>query len=148
MIRKFTEHEEQFFVSMCMDFYNTDGVDHKIPVRNITKTFDKLMHDSSFCEAYAYVEDNEPKAYVLLAFTYSNESGGDVVWIEELYVSPDLRGKGIGSRLLDFVMEKYSYVSRFRLEVTENNAGAVKLYSKKGFKPLKYNQMEIMKTEL
>ena len=41
-----------------------------------------------------------------LALTYSNEAGGMVVWLDEIYVKPEFRSQGIGSELIDFVIEK------------------------------------------
>ena len=67
------------------------------------------------------------------------------MWIEELYTVPDARGTGVASELIDYVLDNYSKAARFRLEVTDENEGAVRLYKKKGFVPLKYNQMEILK---
>ncbi len=58
-----------------------------------------------------------------------------VVWLDEIYVKPEFRSQGIGSELIDFVIEKYkNKISRFRLEITESNIGAKKkLYLSKGF---------------
>ena len=68
-----------------------------------------------------------------------------VVWLDEIYVKPEFRSQGIGSELIDFVIEKYkNKISRFRLEITESNIGAKKLYLSKGFKDLSYRQMEIL----
>ena len=91
MIRKFIETDKQIFIDMCMDFYSGEGVDHSIPIEYASTTFDKLLKSSPFCEAYLYEDNGIVYGYVLLSFTYSNESGGDVVWIEELYTAPTAR---------------------------------------------------------
>lgn len=145
MIRKFIDSDKQNFIDMCMDFYSGEGVDHSIPKEYPSATFDKLLNAYPFCEAYLYENNGIAYGYVLLAFTYSNESGGDVVWIEELYTVPEARGKGVASSLLKHVLNSYKHASRFRLEVTEDNKDAVRLYKKYGFKPLNYKQMEIIK---
>ena len=145
MIRKFIETDKQIFIDMCMDFYSGEGVDHSIAIEYASTTFDKLLKSSPFCEAYLYEDNGIVYGYVLLSFTYSNESGGDVVWIEELYTAPTARGRGIASSLLKYVLDCYKHYSRFRLEVTENNQGAIRLYERNGFKQLNYLQMEILK---
>lgn len=148
MIRKFLESDKSDFLSMCMDFYSGEGVDHTIPVSYAEKTFEKIIHEySPFCDAYMCERNGQSAGYILLAFTYSNEAGGEVVWIEELYTLPEERGTGVASELIDYVLDKYSNAARFRLEVTDENEGAVRLYRKKGFVPLKYNQMEILKNK-
>lgn len=145
MIREIKSDDKIDFIKMCMDFYNTDGVDHVIPISNVEKTFNLLMKVSDFAKAYVYEKNNQIAGYILLAFTYSNEAGGIVVWLEEIYVKSDFRSQGIGSELIDFVIEKYkNKVARFRLEITDSNNSARKLYLSKGFKYLSYRQMEIL----
>ena len=145
MIREIKSDDKIDFIKMCMDFYNTDGVDHSIPVSNMEKTFNLLMEGLDFAKAYVCEKNNITVGYILLALTYSNEAGGMVVWLDEIYVKPEFRSQGIGSELIDFVIEKYkNKISRFRLEITESNIGAKKLYLSKGFKDLSYRQMEIL----
>jgi len=145
LIREIKSDDKIDFIKMCMDFYNTDGVDHSIPVSNMEKTFNLLMEGLDFAKAYVCEKNNKTVGYILLALTYSNEAGGMVVWLDEIYVKPEFRSQGIGSELIDFVIDKYKdNAARFRLEITESNMGAKKLYLSKGFKDLSYRQMEIL----
>lgn len=144
MIREIKSDDKIDFIKMCMDFYNTDGVDHSIPVSNMEKTFNLLMEGLDFAKAYVCEKNNKTVGYILLALTYSNEAGGMVVWIDEIYVKPEFRSQGIGSELIDFVIDKYKdNAARFRLEITESNMGAKKLYLSKGFTDLSYRQMNL-----
>ncbi|WP_337402169.1 GNAT family N-acetyltransferase [Porcipelethomonas sp.] len=144
MIREIKSDDKIDFIKMCMDFYNTDGVDHSIPVSNMEKTFNLLMEGLDFAKAYVCEKNNKTVGYILLALTYSNEAGGMVVWLDEIYVKPEFRSQGIGSELIDFVIDKYKdNAARFRLEITESNMGAKKLYLSKGFTDLSYRQMNL-----
>ena len=144
MIREIKSDDKIDFIKMCMDFYNTDGVDHSIPVSNMEKTFNLLMEGLDFAKAYVCEKNNKTVGYILLALTYSNEAGGMVVWLDEIYVKPEFRSQGIGSELIDFVIGKYKdNAARFRLEITESNMGAKKLYLSKGFTDLSYRQMNL-----
>ena len=144
MIREIKSDDKIDFIKMCMDFYNTDGVDHSIPVSNMEKTFNLLMEGLDFAKAYVCEKNSKTAGYILLALTYSNEAGGMVVWIDEIYVKPEFRSQGIGSELIDFVIDKYKdNAARFRLEITESNMGAKKLYLSKGFTDLSYRQMNL-----
>ncbi|MGN1480291.1 GNAT family N-acetyltransferase [Porcipelethomonas sp.] len=145
MIREINVNDKDKFLIMCKDFYNMDCVDHEIPESYILKTFELLISGSEFTKSFIYEIDGKIAGYILLAFTYSNEAGGMVVWLDEIYVDPEFRGRGVGSDLIDFVVEKYNDAARFRLEVTESNKRAKKLYISKGFKDLTYEQMEILK---
>jgi len=144
LIREIKSDDKIDFIKMCMDFYNTDGVDHSIPVSNMEKTFNLLMEGLDFAKAYVCEKNNKTVGYILLALTYSNEAGGMVVWLDEIYVKPEFRSQGIGSELIDFVIDKYKdNAARFRLEITESNMGAKKLYLSKGFTDLSYRQMNL-----
>lgn len=144
MIREIKSDDKIDFIKMCMDFYNTDGVGHSIPVSNMEKTFNLLMEGLDFAKAYVCEKNNKTVGYILLALTYSNEAGGMVVWLDEIYVKPEFRSQGIGSELIDFVIDKYKdNAARFRLEITESNMGAKKLYLSKGFTDLSYRQMNL-----
>ncbi|MFR4414425.1 MAG: GNAT family N-acetyltransferase [Butyricicoccus sp.] len=85
-------------------------------------------------------ENGQPCAYSL-ALTWSNEAGGLCVWLEEIMVDDEQRGKGIGSRLIAAVHEKYNTAARYRLEVTESNVRASALYHMLGFEDLEYRQL-------
>ena len=79
---------------------------------------------------------------MLLAKTFSQEAGGPVVWIEEIYIRPEYQGKGIGSRVfkkLDAMFDAGVY--RLRLEVEKTNIRAVELYERQGYTWLAYDQM-------
>lgn len=78
---------------------------------------------------------------MLLALTWSNEAGGLCVWLEELMVNESMRGKGIGSKMIAAVHEKYNSAARYRLEVTAENPRAAALYRLLGFEDLPYRQM-------
>ena len=79
--------------------------------------------------------------YAQIARTYSQEAGGPVVWIEELYVKPGYRGRGIGNAFFDLLEKTYPDAARFRLEVEEENEGAVRLYERRGYRFIPYRQM-------
>ena len=60
----------------------------------------------------------------------------DTVWhIMNVAVDPDLRGRGIGSALLDRLIEEVDDpAARYTLEVRTSNAEAIRLYERYGFR--------------
>ena len=104
--------------------------------------FELLLHGTPYADCLIAEDENgQPCAYCLLALTWSNEAGGLCVWLEEIMVDDERRGKGIGSRLIAAVHEKYNTAARYRLEVTESNVRASALYHMLGFENLEYRQM-------
>ena len=79
-----------------------------------------------------------PVGLAFLSFQWTLERGGRVVWLEELYVLPELRGRGAGARLLQATLD----VARERgcraveLEIEASHARAANLYARAGFRPL------------
>ena len=141
-IRSIEKADREFFIDRCHAFYRTPACDHEIPQQNAERTFELLMHGTPYADCLiAEDDDGTPCAYCLLALTWSNEAGGLCVWLDELMVDDEQRGKGIGSRMIAAGHEKYNTAARYRLEVTESNVRAIALYTMLGFEGLPYRQM-------
>lgn len=138
--RKANQGDREFYINSVMEFYNSDAVLHSIPVENIERTFEVVMGKSPFAEIYIMEQEGVKVGYALLAKTYSQESGGEVIWLEEIYVLPQFQGQGIGGKFLEYLKCNYD-VSRLRLEYTPINDLECKIYKKHGFQSLEYKQM-------
>ena len=100
-IRSIEKADREFFIDRCPAFYRTSACDHEIPQQNAERTFELLMHGTPYADCLiAEDDDGTPCAYCLLALTWSNEAGGLCVWLDELMVDDEQRGKGIGSRMI------------------------------------------------
>jgi GNAT superfamily N-acetyltransferase len=82
--------------------------------------------------------DDRPVGLAYLSFQWTLERGGRVCWLEELYVLPELRGRGIGARLLRATLEvaQARACLAVELEVEASHARAANLYARAGFRPL------------
>lgn len=148
LIRRPEPGDKKEYLAMSEEFYATDAVLHPVPKRNFEKTFDLLLTGSRYADAYLAEEDGKTVGYALLAFTWSNEAGGMVVWGEELYIRPPYRGKGIGNAVISRIFKDYGDKAvRFRLETEDSNTGARRLYQRIGFHDLPYRQMILEKSE-
>ena len=67
-----------------------------------------------------------------MAYAFA-EAGGKTVILRQLYVRPELQGRGIGSMLLDEIIESFADAHVFRLEVDEANPRAIDFYVSQGF---------------
>lgn len=68
----------------------------------------------------------------------SAEHGGVIGWLEELYVAPECRGRGVGAQLLTNVLSRAEAL-RWRgleLEVVAGHERAAALYLRHGFRAL------------
>lgn len=136
--------DKETYLKMAREFYATDAVLIHVGEEHFLSTFDELMRSDEYAICYIFELDGKTVGYSLLAKTYSQEAGGLVLWIEEIYVSPEFRGRGIGKAFFDFILKnKPRDVKRLRLEVERENEGAVRLYKSFGFDFLGYDQMII-----
>lgn len=140
MIAKYNAQYRQAVVDMMKDFYHSEAVLKSVPEQYFDNTLNRVESNSPFVSLYVIDDGQGAVGYGLLSHTYSNEVGGDVVWIEELYIDASHRGKGLGAQFLDFVSAQYAHSARIRLEVEPANEGATKLYVKKGYSALPYQQ--------
>lgn len=76
--------------------------------------------------------------YAILVRFWSNEYGGDKIIIDEIYVLPEYRGKGISTAFFRHLeANSDSAAVALELEVTPGNAAARRLYERLGFRKAK-----------
>lgn len=80
--------------------------------------------------------DGRAVGVAVLAYSWTLEHGGLSCWLDELYVEPELRSKGIGRALLLFAMGhvKARGAAAIDLEVVEGHERAARLYEREGFR--------------
>ena len=141
MLRCFTAADRTDYLQMAHDFYRSDAVDHVVPDSHLEKTADALLAGTPYAAAYILEWEGQTAGYALLALTWSQEGGGETVWVDELYLLPQFRGRGMGKRFFGELEALYPNAARFRLELEPDNEKARSLYTRLGYKPLNYSQM-------
>jgi len=127
---------------MATAFYYSDAVLHPVPETYLEATFNEMMRSDVYALGQICECDGQIVGYALFAKTFSQEAGGLVLWVEELYVKEEFRGKGIGSRYLaELIRTLPEDIKRIRLETEPGNDRAVKLYQSLGFTFFDYGQM-------
>ena len=76
-----------------------------------------------------------PIGYIIVSFGWAVEFGGMDGFVDELFVRPGVRGRGIASEVLSSLPRALSGagLKALHLEVGTTNAGAQKLYKRAGF---------------
>ena len=128
-------------IEMMRVFYTSPAVYTNGSEEIFFNDIENCINDNPYLEGYVFVENDVVVGYAMLAKSFSTEFGKPCIWIEDLYVKPEYRGKNIGTQFFAFLEEKYPNVI-FRLEVEEENERAVHVYRKNGFEELPYMEMK------
>ena len=80
--------------------------------------------------------DDEPIGYVALTYCYSFEFGGQIAFLDELYLKEYYRGKGLGTQILGYALERAQELDLqvLHLEAERQNQAGKALYRKFGFR--------------
>jgi len=140
--RDITAADREIVLPMVADFYRTDAVDHEVPEEIMERSFNACADpDEPLLRGVLVFDGEELAGYVYLTFCYSAEVGGRCVFIEEIFLKEKFRGRGLGKEIMAWMEGEYPEVRRFRLEVTQVNKSAIRLYEGSGYKYLRYDQM-------
>lgn len=142
MFREIREEDRTVYYGFVDKFYHSDAVNAPVPTQNYRKTFDEMMRSDAYLKGYIFEDEGVPCGFALLSKTFSQEAGGLSVTIEEIYLEPASRGKGMGTAFFEYIKRKIPAM-RFRIEVEDDNEGAKRLYERMGFELLPYLQMVI-----
>ena len=140
--QEITLQDRETVLPMVRAFYQSDAVDHPVPTEVVERSFAAVVDsDEPLLRGVLVFDGVEPVGYVYVTECYSAEVGGRCVFIEEIFLQEEARGKGFGREIMAWLREQYPAARRFRLEVTEANQAAIRLYEKSGYKYLRYDQM-------
>ena len=103
MIRKLTQNDRQLYITMAKEFYHSDAVLHPIPDAHFERTADEALRSDTYAEIYLFEYEGETAGYGLTAKTFSQEAGGYVWWIEEVYIREQFRSRGLGREFFQYL---------------------------------------------
>lgn len=126
---------------MMRDFYAIDfyPFDEKVTTEN----FASFINDEKYGVCFKMVFEGEIAGYIILVKYFSFEFGGEILFLDELYIKPEFQGKSLGKKALEFVKD-YSVTNHFKvvlLEIENHNDRAKKLYEHYGFQNHKRSLM-------
>ena len=94
-----------------------------------------LLAHPDFGALWLVRADGRNAGYIALCRGFSIEFNGFDAFIDEFYLAPEFRGRGIGTRVLELIRAeaRAGDINALHLEVARDNAPARKLYTKAGF---------------
>jgi ribosomal protein S18 acetylase RimI-like enzyme len=102
-----------------------------------------LLRDASLGRIWLIRSGNDTVGYAVLTLGYSLEFLGKDAFVDELYLLPEYRGKGLGKLAMAFLEEQCRAlrVRALHLEVSRDNQAALGLYRRFGFEERGYSLM-------
>ncbi len=121
---------------MIHDLYLADGEPEKMTDDKINNTVSFLSTHPGHGEIILFCDETEAVGYAILINYWSNEFGGNVLYIDELYVKEAFRNQQIGTDFIrHLVSSGYNNCKALSLEVVGINDRALALYQRLGFRP-------------
>lgn len=145
LLKPFAAGDFDDYLALSREFYASDATDHPVPEDHFQRTFDETVGGSPIARGWLIRETAEGPVvgYMLASLAWSTEFGGRIAWLEELYLRQEARGRGLGRRVFEAVLEELKSkdgVVGFRLEVTPTNSAATIMYQNLGFTLVPYNE--------
>jgi ribosomal protein S18 acetylase RimI-like enzyme len=119
-------------VQLARDFHLEDG-------HSLTAAGEAALHQIARGEpsarAWLVREQTKVLGYLVITLGFSVEYGGRDGFIDDLYLVPAARGRGLGHRLIDFALAQARNleIGTLHLEVEAGNDAATRLYRAAGF---------------
>jgi diamine N-acetyltransferase len=107
-----------------------------VPFREdvVRESLRELLTNPSLGRIFLICESDFCVGYLVISFDFSLEYGGRNAWVDEVFIRPEFRGSGMGSKALDFAAQaaRERGAKVLHLEVNRGNP-AVALYRRHGF---------------
>ena len=134
------EHTDEV-IAMMRIFYASPAVHTNGSEEIFQNDVENCVNDSPYLEGYVFCERGTIIGYAMVAKSFSTEYGKPCIWIEDIYLKPEYRDSGFGSKFFYYILQKYPE-TLLRLEVEKENERAVHVYRKNGFEVMPYMEMK------
>jgi GNAT superfamily N-acetyltransferase len=120
-------------VEMMTEFYAESA--YPLDAARARIAFEQLLADPRSGQVWLLLWDAQPAGYVVMTLGYSMEYGGRDAFVDDLFVRPTHRGRGLGTLGLAQVRAACHElgVRALHLEVGHDNDRAAALYRRAGF---------------
>ena len=114
-------------------YYAEDG--HEFVPDLAAAALNEISAGNALARFWLICLNEDVVGYVCITLGFSLEVGGNDFFVDELFVVPEARGKGLGRAALDFVEGESRSLGarRLCLEVERHNAAARKIYSARDY---------------
>ena len=139
-IREMKREDSAIVVNMMRKFYTSPAVITDGSEKIFAANVENCLNGSTCAAGFVFVDGDKIIGYGITARSYSTEFGGECIWIEDIYIAAEYRGRGVGSKFIRYVQTRYPD-KILRLESEAGNDKALDFYKQLGFKELPYLEL-------
>ncbi|HEX8313273.1 MAG TPA: GNAT family N-acetyltransferase [Chthoniobacteraceae bacterium] len=121
-------------LGLVEEFYREERLPFDLPI--ISRSLQELLAAPESGRLWLLESDEQTIGYFLLTSGFILEFGGRQYFLDEFYVQPHLRGRGLGTLAIGFIegLCRAEGVHVLRLEVESANSRSIALYERLGFR--------------
>ncbi len=144
--RLFQPSDEAELHRMVAQFYAEDAAGGPINREKVKRTI-AVLGKPSFAGTILMAEGEAGLlGYAIIIHYWSNEFGGWLAFLDELFIDQAYREQGLGTRFIQYIMHEYrEQIIGVGLEVEPNNTRALQLYERLGFESDGYHHLLYLK---
>lgn len=133
---------EQVVAAMMAALYREDPPQKPVDPASFRRTIAHFLDHRETGQITLFWMGDEIVGYAIVIPYWSNELGGNLAFVDELYVVPEVRRRGIASAFLMGIREQRPFEAiAAMLEISPENARAQQLYAAMGFQKRKNETM-------
>lgn len=134
-IRPATSDDVATLIQLVSQYWRFEAIEG-FDAAKIQALLKRVIAEPALGQAWLATVEDRPAGYLLAVYVFSLEYQGLTAEIDELFVSPDHRGQGLGGRLLDVAEASFRArgCTKVFLQVGRDNDEARAFYGSRGFR--------------
>lgn len=136
-IRHATKNDCQLILDFIIELAVYEKLEHEV-VATASTLQETLFGDTQYARCVIAEYKGSPVGYALFFNSFSTFTGRPGIYLEDLYVSPEMRGKGFGKNLLAYLAKLAvdSNFTRVEWSVLDWNEPSIQFYRSIGAAPM------------
>jgi ribosomal protein S18 acetylase RimI-like enzyme len=133
IIREYLDGDFEQFRDMVFALYKEDPEGLPLTIEKMKLTVAEAQGHPDKLKIYMFCDGEEISGYSIINFFWCNEYGGDIVNIDEIYVKPTARNRGVATQFIKGLPSLFPGAKATKLEASQSNYKAIDYYRRLGF---------------
>ena len=137
VLRGTTKDDSPLILNLIMELAEYEKLAHEV-VATVETLKETLFGESAYAEVFIGEFEGAPVGYALFFHNFSTFTGRPGIYLEDIYVKPEMRGKGFGKCMLAYIAKLAVERNCTRVEwsVLDWNEPSIQFYRSIGAIPM------------